>query len=103
VGEGRGHRPRDGPARLGGVTVAEAKKWWSFQPVVRPPVPDSKVGANPIDAFIGAKLKAKGLTLSAPADKRTLICRATYDLTGLPPTADEVEAFVKDTAPDAYV
>ncbi len=94
--------PRDGPTRLGGVTVAEAKKWWSFQPVVRPPVPDSNAGANPIDAFIGAKLKARGLTLSAPADKRTLIRRATYDLTGLPPTPEEVEAFAKDAAPEAY-
>ena len=78
--------PRDGgPARLGGVTVAEAKKWWSFQPVTRPAVP--KTATNPIDAFILAKLADQKLTLSPPADKRTLIRRATYDLTGLPPTA----------------
>ncbi len=93
--------PRDGgPARLGGVTVAEAKKWWSFQPVVRPEVP--KVSANPIDAFILAKLDAKGLKLSPPADRRTLIRRATYDLTGLPPTPEEVEAFLKDNSPEAF-
>ena len=50
-----------------------------------------------------AKLReAKGLKLSPPADKRTLIRRATYDLTGLPPTPEEVDAFLKDTAPDAF-
>ncbi|QJW94088.1 DUF1553 domain-containing protein [Frigoriglobus tundricola] len=93
--------PRDGgPARLGGVTVAEAKAWWAFQQVKRPAVP--KGAANPIDAFIGAKLAAQKLTLSPPADKRTLIRRATYDLTGLPPTQEEVDAFVKDTTPDAF-
>jgi len=93
--------PRDGgPARLGGVTVAEAKAWWAFQPVKRPVVPNG--AANPIDAFIVAKLAALKLTLSPPADKRALIRRATYDLTGLPPAPEEVDAFVKDTSPDAF-
>jgi mono/diheme cytochrome c family protein len=90
----------DGPARLGALTVAEAKKWWSFQPVKRPEVPKGR--ANPIDVFITAQLEAKGLSLSPPADKRTLIRRATYDLTGLPPTPQEVDAFLKDTSPDAF-
>ncbi|MBN9123084.1 MAG: PSD1 domain-containing protein, partial [Planctomycetes bacterium] len=96
--------PRDGgPARLGGVTLAEAKKWWSFQPVARPELPKTKAQpSNPIDAFIFAKLEAKGLKPSPAADKRTLIRRATFDLTGLPPTPEEVEAFLKDGAPDAY-
>ena len=94
--------PRDGgPARLGGVTVAEAKKWWSFQPVTRPAVPKN-AATNPIDAFILAQLEAKGLAFSPPSDKRTLIRRATYDLTGVPPTAAEVEEFAKDTSPDAF-
>lgn len=96
--------PRDGgPARLGGMTLAEARKWWAFQPVSRPAIPKTKTPtANPIDAFIVARLEAKGLKLSPPADKRTLIRRATYDLTGLPPTPEEVEAFLKDTSPNAY-
>jgi hypothetical protein len=58
--------------------------------------------ANPIDAFIGEKLAEKGLSLAAPADKRTLIRRATFDLTGLPPTPDEVDAFLADNAPNAF-
>jgi mono/diheme cytochrome c family protein len=96
--------PRDGgPARLGGVAREEALKWWSFRPVVRPePPPTKSRPANPIDRFILAQLEAKGLAPSAPADRRTLIRRATYDLTGLPPTPDEVDAFVRDAAPDAY-
>ncbi len=57
---------------------------------------------NPIDAFVFAKLEAKGLKPSPPADRRTLLRRATYDLTGLPPTPEEVDAFVQDAAPDAY-
>ena len=95
--------PRDGgPVRLGGVTIAEAKKWWSFQPVdAVAPVPKN-AATNPIDAFVLAKLEAKGLTPSPPADKRTLIRRATFDLTGLPPTAEEVEAFLADASPDAF-
>ncbi len=57
---------------------------------------------NPIDAFIRAKLAANGLTPAQPADKRTLIRRATFDLTGLPPTPEEVNAFLADTSPDAF-
>ena len=96
--------PRDGgPVRLGGTTLDAAKKWWSFQPLARPGVPTTNVPiANPVDAFVIAKLAAKGLTLSPAADKRTLIRRTTYDLTGLPPTPDEVEGFVKDTSPNAF-
>ncbi|MCE9561980.1 MAG: DUF1549 and DUF1553 domain-containing protein [Planctomycetes bacterium] len=88
---------------LAGVVAAEppAEKgpWWSFQPLSRPAVPEIR---NPIDAFIQAKLSDKGLSLSPEADRRTLIRRVTFDLTGLPPTPDEVEAFVNDKAADAY-
>jgi cytochrome c5 len=96
--------PRDGgPMRLGGTTLEAAKKWWSFQPLSRPEIPKAKVPiANPVDAFIIAKLAAKGLTLSPAADKRTLLRRATYDLTGLPPTPDEVATFLNDDSPDAF-
>ena len=80
--------------------------WWSLQPVKRPAVPEvanPKVEShNAIDAFVLAKLRDKGLSPSPAADRRTLIRRVTFDLTGLPPTPEEVEAFVKDDAPDAY-
>ncbi len=82
-------------------TIAQAAaKHWAFKPVVRPEVP--KGSANPIDAFVVKQLSDKGLSLSARADKRTLIRRATFDLHGLPPKPDEVEAFAKDDSPDAY-
>ncbi len=87
--------------RIGGVTIGEARKWWSFQPVVRPAVPKNSA-TNPIDAFVRAKLAEHKLALSPPTDRRTWIRRATYDLTGLPPTMDEVDAFLKDTAADAF-
>ena len=94
------------PLRIGGQTLAEAKRWWSFQPVRRPPGPETRkagsTSGNEIDAFVLAKLEPKQLTLSPPADKRTLIRRATYDLTGLPPTPDEVDAFLKDTSSNAF-
>jgi cytochrome c553 len=82
-----------------------AAKHWAFQPVKRPPIPVSRepqASANPIDAFVRKQLSDKGLSLSPRADKRTLIRRVTFDLHGLPPTPAEVEAFVKDDAPDAY-
>ncbi len=78
---------------------------WAFQPVKRPDVPAVKNTAwvaNPIDAFILSKLEAKGLQPNPPASKRELIRRVAYDVTGLPPTPQEVEAFVNDAGPDAY-
>ena len=73
--------------------------WWSLQPIKRAAVP---AGRDAIDFFIQAKLSDRALSLSPPADKRTLIRRVTFDLTGLPPTPEEVEAFLKDDAPNAY-
>ena len=88
------------------MSVDEARqRFWSFQPVRRPAVPVVKNAAwvkNPIDAFILAKLEEKGLAPSRPADRRTLIRRVSFDLIGLPPTPEEVEAFVSDPSPDAY-
>jgi hypothetical protein len=78
---------------------------WAFQPVKRPPIPmvrDRQWVKNPIDAFILAKLEAKGFAPNPPADKRELVRRLYYDLIGLPPTPREVEQFVADTAPNAY-
>src|SRR5947209_4800903 len=79
------------------------KTHWAFQPVKDPPVPTTKVNLEkPLDRFVEAKLEAKGRTLAPEADKRTLIRRVTYDLTGLYPTPEEVEAFVADPSPTAY-
>ena len=78
---------------------------WAFQPVREPPLPetaDSKLTRSPIDRFLRAALEAKGLTSADPADKRTLIRRATIDLHGLPPTPAEVDAFLADDLPDAF-
>ena len=73
--------------------------WWSLRPVARPAAP---AAGNPLDAFIRAKLTDSRLSPSPPADRRTLIRRVTFDLTGLPPTPEEVSAFLADTSPDAY-
>ncbi|HEX8914246.1 MAG TPA: DUF1549 domain-containing protein, partial [Humisphaera sp.] len=81
------------------------RDWWALQPVkkVDPPVADGdRWSRNPIDRFVLAKLTEAGLEPSAEADKRTLIRRLTFDLTGLPPTPAEVEAFLADDRPDAY-
>ena len=84
----------------------EEKGFWAFQPIRKPKLSDvSGVEfpvSNPIDAFIATGLKAKGLTPAPTADKRTVIRRLTFDLTGLPPTVAEVEAFENDTSPEAW-
>jgi len=92
-------------SRLKGMSVEEGRKFWSFVPVHLPDVP---VPANPnwvrtpIDAFVLAKLEANNLRPAFIADKRTLIRRATFDLTGLPPSPAEVTAFLEDESDDAY-
>lgn len=93
--------PRDGGTSAKRVDLEKAKEFWSFKPVVRSEIPKYNL-ANPIDNFIQAKLSAKELKPAPPADKRTLIRRATYDLTGLPPSPAEIEAFLKDDSPDAF-
>jgi cytochrome c553 len=78
---------------------------WAFQPVRRPPLPTVKDGSwasNPVDAFVLARLEARGLRPNPPAPRRELARRLYYDLTGLPPTPQEVEAFVHDPSPGAY-
>lgn len=81
---------------------ADPRDHWAFRAPVRPPLPPGAKQANPIDAFIAAQLEAKGLAPQRPADKRVLLRRAYIDLIGLPPTLEEQEAFLKDTAVDAY-
>jgi hypothetical protein len=78
-------------------------KYWAFQPVVRPAVPTIRQApANPVDAFIASRLEAKQLKISPEADRVTLLRRVTFDLTGLPPTPEEVDAFLGDKSADAY-
>ena len=94
------------PAHAGPPPVTpETMKFWSFQPVrpVQPPVVKrSGWVRNPIDAFILRKLEANGLGPNPYATRPTLIRRAYYDLTGLPPTPEEVQAFVADRSPNAW-
>src|SRR5690606_8606475 len=73
---------------------------WAFQPMSRPVVPAS--AKNPIDHFISQKLGQAGLALSEEADPRKLIRRVSLDLTGLPPSPEETEAFAADSSPQAY-
>jgi hypothetical protein len=88
--------------------IDEGAKWsahWSFTPPRRPALPAVKAKSwvrNPIDAFILASLERAGLAPAPEADRRTLIRRATLDLTGLPPTPEEVDAFLADSSPNAY-
>ena len=97
--------PRTGQATAGAMDLAAARRTWAFSPPADPPVPavnDESWRKSPIDHFILAKLEARGLKPAPPADKRTLIRRAYFDLIGLPPKPEEVEAFVADQAPDAF-
>jgi mono/diheme cytochrome c family protein len=100
---------RPGPATLEPTArselTEEERTFWSFQPIRRPELP--RVSApmlvrTPIDAFLLERLEAQGLSFAPEADRLTLIRRVTFDLTGLPPSPAEVDAFVNDRAPDAY-
>mgnify|MGYP002621802099 FL=1 len=98
-------RPEPEALAEGDVFTLEERSHWSFQPIGRPPVPEVGRGdlvASPIDAFLLAKLEDRQLSLAPTADRATLIRRLHFDLTGLPPTPEEVQAFVDDPAPDAY-
>ena len=115
--------PRLSEAQIGLVRrwIDEGARWpeethggealhWSLRPLVRPAVPaatpsislGASWGRTPVDAFIAAKLKEKGFEPSPEADRRTLLRRVTYDLIGLPPTPEEMEAFLADASADAY-
>ncbi len=92
------------PAAAGRPDAFVAKKHWAFQPVKAvspPPDPDGR-SDNPIDRFVAQRRRAAGLRPVAPADRRTLLRRVTFDLVGLPPTPDEMRAFLADDRPDAY-
>ncbi len=86
-------------------SLSERLKHWAFQPLANvaiPKVNNSAWSRNPIDNFILAKLEAKGVKPSPAADKRTLLRRLSFNLTGLPPTPAEMEAFLSDKSPNAY-
>jgi len=93
-------QPRRGTA----INYDEARKFWAFLPTARPAVPTDVTGRakSDVDRFVLAKLSAAGLTLSEPADRRALLRRVSLDLTGLPPTPDEIQAFLQDESPNAF-
>jgi hypothetical protein len=85
--------------------LAKSREFWSFQPLVRRTPPTVKTAGwahGSIDRFILAELEKKGLNPARDADRSTLIRRAYFALTGLPPTPEQVDAFVRDKAPDAF-
>ena len=91
--------------RAPGKITDEDRQWWAFQPVRVAPLPqvsDATWKKNPVDRFIRQRLDKEGLKPSPPAPRATLIRRVTFDLTGLPPTPEEVAAFVADESADAY-
>jgi hypothetical protein len=105
------------PDSAGAITVAtsgglteewtkrkyQAKDVWAFLPVQKPTVPSSAgPDNNPVDAFLLAKLRERGLSFAPPADKQTLLRRLTFDLTGLPPRPEEIDTFLKDDSVAAY-
>ncbi len=100
--------PRIGAAtggKLSGLTD-KARQHWAYKPVVKPAIPAVKNRAwciTPVDAFVLQKIEEKGMAPSPLADKETLLRRATYDLTGLPPSPTEVADFLKDQTPNAFV
>ncbi|MBM4022077.1 MAG: DUF1553 domain-containing protein [Planctomycetes bacterium] len=99
-------------ARLSAADIAAFEKWiasgatwqshWAFRSPKRPPVPAAAPTTNPVDAFIEAGLAARGLPTPALADKAGLLRRATYGVTGLPPTAKEMADFMADDSPSAW-
>jgi hypothetical protein len=98
-------RPEPAEIGPGGGITEEERAFWSFQPIRRPVIPETKPKdrvRTAIDAFLVSALAKQKLGFSPDADRITLLRRACFDLTGLPPTPAEVEAFVAETAPDAY-
>jgi mono/diheme cytochrome c family protein len=94
-----------GPRSKAGMSLEEGRRFWSFRPVVDPPVPVVKDAAwprNAIDHFILSRLEQAGVNPAPDADKRTLLRRVTFDLTGLPPTPEELTAFLADESPQAF-
>ena len=105
VWPGTGETTAAAPPAAEKVITPEQRAFWSFQPLAShavPAVANTAWARTDIDRFILARLEKEGLSPVGPADKLTLLRRATLDLTGLPPTPEEVDAFVNDEAPDAF-
>lgn len=97
--------PQKNAAPAAGIDLKARAQHWTFRPLLKPSIPAVKqrqLVKTPIDAFILAKLEAKGIAPNAPADKHALLRRVTYDLIGLPPTAQEIRDFIADKSPKAY-
>src|SRR5690242_17608322 len=94
----------DDPATLHEQPITPAEReHWAWRPLKRPQLPDANSDcSNPIDRFILARLNREGLLPLPPADRRTLLRRITFDLTGLPPRPGEAAAFLADHSPGAY-
>ncbi|NBT13330.1 MAG: DUF1549 domain-containing protein, partial [Planctomycetia bacterium] len=95
------------PAQIDSIKhwIDEGAEWqqhWAFRPLVRPDVPAAAGAGNPIDAFIRAGLEHRGLPVPKPADRIALLRRATYGVTGLPPSEQEVRDFLADESPQAW-
>ncbi len=98
-------RPEPETLAAGDTFTEEERQHWSFQPIIRPPIPivtGRELVRTPIDAFLLAKLEAQGLSFSPEADRETLIRRGTFDLIGLPPTPEAIDRFVADPSPEAW-
>src|SRR3712207_5141084 len=96
---GGGFLPVSRVASGASTTPEAARRWWSFRPVADqapPAVKDEAWARNEVDRFVLAKLEAEGMQPPPLASKRVLIRRATFDLTGLPPAPDEIDAFLAD-------
>jgi len=87
------------PAEL---SASVDSNWWSLLPLVRPDFPAGDSDKHPVDRFVQARLLENGISPSPEADRTTLIRRVTFDLHGLPPSVEEVQAFLNDSSPDAY-
>ena len=104
--------PKKGAKQVSPEQLALLRRWiqegaeyeghWSFSKIQRPPVPGTAAIANPVDAFIAERLAKSSLSLSPEADKATLLRRVSLDLTGIPPTPQELDSFLADTTPNAY-
>ncbi len=82
--------------------IGSRRNYWAFRVPVRPPVPEIRNAGNPIDAFLLDAMRQKGVSPSPPLDRSRLLRRVTLDLTGLPPTPAELQAFLRDRTPQAY-
>jgi cytochrome c553 len=97
--------PPISPGKSGSVITPQQREFWAFQAVKKPALPEVKDVARvktPIDRFVLSALEERGLKPGRPAAKRDLIRRATFDLIGLPPAPEEIDAFIEDSSPDAF-